>query len=54
MRAIISTKYESPNVLELKEVEKPVPRNDEVLVKILPTALFRPDPEIIDEKLWTD
>ena len=34
MKAIVCTKSGSPDVLELQEVEKPVPKNNEVLVKV--------------------
>ncbi|MGZ6987445.1 MAG: NAD(P)-dependent alcohol dehydrogenase [Thermoanaerobaculia bacterium] len=39
MKAIVFTKYGSPDVLELKEVEKPVPKDDEVLIRVHAASL---------------
>jgi len=39
MKAIICTKYGSPDVLQLREVVKPVPQEDEVLIQIHAASL---------------
>jgi NADPH:quinone reductase-like Zn-dependent oxidoreductase len=43
LKAIICTKYGPPEVLELAELPKPVPRNSEVLIRLRATAVTGSD-----------
>ena len=43
MKAVVFTEYGSPDVLQLTEVEKPTPKEDEVLVRVYATTVTSGD-----------
>ncbi len=43
MKAVVYTKYGPPDVLQLEEVEKPIPGDDEVLIKMYAAAVTTVD-----------
>jgi len=51
MKAIVWTKYGSPDVLQLREVVKPTPKDNEVLIKIHAATASRADTEFRRLKL---
>ncbi len=43
MKAIFCTKYGAPEVLQIKQCKKPIPKKDEVLIKIYATSVTNSD-----------
>ena len=43
MKGIVYQRYRSPDVLELKEVARPTPKDNEVLVKVYATLVTPAD-----------
>ena len=46
MKAIVYEKYGSPDVLKMKEIAKPIPKDDEVLIKVYAAEVTKADCEM--------
>lgn len=58
MKAIVYTKYGSPEVVQLMEVNKPIPKGNEVLIKVCSSTVNRTDSgfrsaEYFISRFWT-
>ena len=47
MKAAVRTKYGSPDILKIKELEKPAPNDNEILVRVYATTVNRTDCSIL-------
>ncbi len=55
MKAVVCTRYGPPDVLQLKEVEKPTPKDDQVLIRVHAATVMAGDCELRSLKvpfLW--
>ena len=46
MKVVVCTKYGPPEVLQIKEVEKPVSKDNEVLIKVRATTVHIGDTKV--------
>ena len=52
MRAVVHDRYGPPEVLRIEEVARPVPKEDEVLVKVHATTVTRSDAGLRSAEYW--
>ena len=50
MKAAVRSKYGSPEVLTVKEIDRPIPKDDEVLIRVYATTVNRSDYHVLTGK----
>ena len=53
MKAIVYTKYGSPDLLQLQEVKKPVPHDNEVIIKVYASSVNVEDLDFLRGTAWS-
>ena len=53
MKAIVYTKYGSTDVLRIKDLEKPTPKNNELLIKVYAASLNVEDLDFLKGRAWS-
>lgn len=43
MKAVVCTGYGPPEILQLREISKPVPKRNEVLIRVIATSVHTGD-----------
>jgi NADPH:quinone reductase-like Zn-dependent oxidoreductase len=54
VKAVVYTKYGGPEVLQIKEVEKPIPKDDEVLIKVCAVSLNDWDWSLVEGTIFVN
>ena len=52
MKAAVRSRYSPPDVLSVRDIEKPVPKDGEVLIRVHAASVNRSDYQVLTGTLW--